>query len=292
MKGIILAGGKGTRLYPITRAVCKQLLPVYDKPMIYYPLSVLMMANIQEILMISTPLDLPVFQRLLGDGSQWGLSISYVSQEVPNGLAQAFVLGADFIGNDSVALVLGDNIFYGSGLQDRLQQSVDPDGAVVFAYRVSDPRSYGVVEFGADGKAVSLEEKPERPRSNYAVPGLYFYDSGVVELARGLKPSARGEYEITDLNRLYLEQGRLRVSVLGRGTAWFDTGTFDSLLAASAFVQAVELRQGLKLGCPEEIAYRLGFISDDQLRSVADRLLCSGYGSYLLDVLSEKREKI
>ncbi len=291
MKGIILAGGRGTRLYPITQAVCKQLLPVYDKPMIYYPLSVLMMANIREILMISTPLDLPAFKRLLGDGSQWGLSISYVSQEVPNGLAQAFVLGADFIGCDSVALVLGDNIFYGSGLQDRLQQSVDPQGALVFAYRVSDPRSYGVVEFGVDGKAISIEEKPENPRSRYAVPGLYFYDNTVVKLARGLAPSTRGEYEITDLNRLYLVQDRLRVSVLGRGTAWFDTGTFDSLLAASAFVQAVELRQGLKLGCPEEIAYRLGFISDEQLQAVARKLICSGYGNYLLDVLAEKREK-
>lgn len=287
MKGIILAGGRGTRLYPITQSVCKQLLPVYDKPMIYYPLSVLMMADIQEILMISTPEDLPLFQRLLGDGSQWGLSLSYVVQEVPNGLAQAFVLGADFIGEDSVALVLGDNIFYGSGLQERLLRNSEPNGAVVFAYRVSDPRSYGVVEFDSEGRAVSLEEKPKNPRSHYAVPGLYFYDRRVVELARELKPSARGEYEITDLNRLYLEEGLLHVDVLGRGTAWFDTGTFDSLVAASNFMQAVEKRQGLKIGCPEEVAYRRRFIDRDQLQKLSEPLLSSGYGQYLQEILME-----
>ena len=288
MKGIILAGGKGTRLYPITRAVCKQLLPVYDKPMVYYPLSVLMMAGIREILVISTPEDLPRFQGLLGDGHKWGLSLSYTAQEVPNGLAQAFVLGEDFIAGDSVALILGDNIFYGSGLQTKLLESVNPDGAVIFAHRVSDPERYGVVEFNENRQAVSLEEKPEQPKSNYAVPGLYFYDNSVIKIARELQPSARGEYEITDLNRYYLTEKRLRVGVFGRGTAWFDTGTFDSLLAANNFVQAVEKRQGLKIGCPEEVAYRQGFISESQLRACAKELINSGYGQYLLGVLEER----
>lgn len=287
MKGIILAGGKGTRLYPITQVVCKQLLPVYDKPMVYYPLSVLMMAGIREVLVISTPEDLPRFRELFLDGRQWGLSIEYLVQDVPNGLAQAFVLGEDFIGGESVALILGDNMFYGSGLQDKLEQSVDPEGAAIFAYRVSDPERYGVVSFDQDFKAVSLEEKPANPKSNYAVPGLYFYDDTVVAKAKQLKPSARGEYEITDLNRLYMEEGRLKVRLFGRGTAWFDTGTFDSMVAASSFVQAVEQRQGLKIGCPEEIAYRLGFINGAQLESLARPLLSSGYGRYLLEVLAD-----
>ena len=290
MKGIILAGGKGTRLYPITQAVCKQLLPVYDKPMIYYPLSILMMAGIREILVISTREELPRFRELLKDGSQWGLSLSYVVQDSPNGLAQAFVLGRDFIADDSIALILGDNIFYGSGLQDKLRESVEPEGAIVFAYRVSDPERYGVVEFDNRMKAISLEEKPEVPRSHFAVPGLYFYDNTVVKAASALKPSQRGEYEITDLNREYLRKGRLQVKVLGRGTAWFDTGTFDSLLAASAFVQAVEHRQGLKIGCPEEIAYRMGFVSAEQLKTCAKSLLMSGYGRYLQQLVAEEAQ--
>ncbi|MBT9585543.1 glucose-1-phosphate thymidylyltransferase RfbA [bacterium] len=288
MKGIILAGGRGTRLFPITKCLCKQLLPVYDKPMIYYPLSVLMMAGIRQILLISTPQDLPRFEQLLGDGRPWGIEISYKEQVTPNGLAQALVLGADFAGLDPVALILGDNIFYGSGLQPLLQSHLEPEGAVIFAYRVSDPERYGVVEFDSHGKAISIEEKPSAPKSHYAVPGMYFYDSGAVELAKNLQPGPRGEYEITDLNRLYLEQGQLKVSILGRGTAWFDTGTFDSLLQANQFVQVVEKRQGLKVGSPEEVAYRMGFISGDQLEHIAQPLLASGYGRYLIDLLQDK----
>ncbi|MFA5508837.1 MAG: glucose-1-phosphate thymidylyltransferase RfbA [Vulcanimicrobiota bacterium] len=288
MKGIILAGGRGTRLYPVTQSTCKQLLPIYDKPMIYYPLSILMMAGIVEILVISTPEDQPRFEQLLKDGSQWGLKLSYRIQEEPNGLAQAFVLGKEFIGEDSVALILGDNIFYGSGLQEKLLQNPQPDGALIFAYRVSDPERYGVVEFDEERNVLSLEEKPTRPRSNYAVPGLYFYDNSVVEVASNLPPGARGEYEITDLNRVYLERGKLKVTLFGRGTAWFDTGTFDSLLAANNFVQAVEKRQGLKIGCPEEIAFRSGFISGTQLQDLATSLEASGYGKYLLQILEEQ----
>jgi len=288
LKGIILAGGRGTRLYPVTQSTCKQLLPIYDKPMIYYPLSILMMAGIVEILVISTPEDQPRFEQLLKDGSQWGLKLSYRIQEEPNGLAQAFVLGKEFIGEDSVALILGDNIFYGSGLQEKLLQNPQPDGALIFAYRVSDPERYGVVEFDEERNVLSLEEKPTRPRSNYAVPGLYFYDNSVVEVASNLPPGARGEYEITDLNRVYLERGKLKVTLFGRGTAWFDTGTFDSLLAANNFVQAVEKRQGLKIGCPEEIAFRSGFISGTQLQDLATSLEASGYGKYLLQILEEQ----
>jgi len=285
MKGIILAGGSGTRLHPLTLAVSKQLMPIYDKPMIYYPLSVLMMAGIREILIISTPHDLPHVERLLGDGSSLGCSFSYAEQKVPNGLAQAFVIGADFIGNDSVSLILGDNIFYGSGLQKLMQDSNNPDGGVVFAYHVSDPERYGVVEFDATNKAISIEEKPIQPKSNYAVPGLYFYDNSVKEVARNIKPSPRGEYEITDVNRFYLEQGKLQVGTLSRGTAWLDTGTFASLLQASQFVQVIEERQGLKIGCIEEVAYRTGFIGKEQLEKLAQPLLKSGYGNYLLQLL-------
>jgi len=285
MKGIILAGGSGTRLYPLTLAVSKQMMPVYDKPMIYYPLSVLMMAGISEILIISTPEDLPNFKRLLGDGSNLGCKFSYAEQEVPNGLAQAFVIGEKFIRNDKVALILGDNIFYGSGLQKLLQENNNPDGGIVFAYHVSDPQRYGVVEFDGKLQAVSIEEKPENPKSNYAVPGLYFYDNSVIEVAKNIKPSKRGEYEITDVNRKYLEQKRLKVAILTRGTAWLDTGTFSSLLQASQFVQVIEDRQDLKIGCIEEVAYRMGFINADQLRALAEKLIKSGYGEYLLKIL-------
>ena len=285
MKGIILAGGSGTRLYPITMAISKQLMPIYDKPMIYYPLSVLMQANIREILVISTPYDLPNFERLLGDGSQFGCQFKYAEQAVPNGLAQAFVIGGDFIGKDKAALILGDNIFYGTGLQKLLLENNDPDGGVVFAYHVSDPERYGVVEFDKENHAISIEEKPKQPKSNFAVPGLYFYDNSVIDVARNIRPSARGEYEITDVNKWYLERGKLKVGILDRGTAWLDTGTFESLLQAAQFVEVIEQRQGLKIGCIEEIAYRMGFIDDAQLEKLANTLLKSGYGQYLLTLL-------
>lgn len=285
MKGIILAGGSGTRLHPLTLAMSKQLMPVYDKPMIYYPLSVLMMAGMRDILIISTPHDLPNFRKLLGDGAALGCNFSYQVQEVPNGLAQAFVLGEQFIGNDKAALVLGDNIFYGSRMGRLLQENNDPDGAVVFAYHVSDPERYGVVEFDENMRAISIEEKPKQPKSNYAVPGLYFYDNDVVKIAKELKPSARGEYEITDVNKHYLEAGKLKVGVLDRGTAWLDTGTFASLMQAGQFVQVIEERQGLKIGCIEEIAWNMGFINDEQLEKLATPLVKSGYGQYLLNLL-------
>ncbi|NEW27509.1 glucose-1-phosphate thymidylyltransferase RfbA [Nocardia cyriacigeorgica] len=284
MRGIILAGGTGTRLHPITRGVSKQLVPVYDKPMVYYPLSTLMLAGIREILVITTPEDAESFRRLLGDGTQFGITIDYVVQPEPDGLARAFVLGADHIGTDCAALVLGDNIFHGPGLGTSLSRFAGLDGGAVFAYRVSDPSAYGVVEF-TDGRAVSIEEKPKVPRSNFAIPGLYFYDNDVVEIARGLRPSARGEYEITDINRAYLEAGKLHVDVLARGTAWLDTGTFDSLLDAANYVRTIEERQGLKIGVPEEVAWRMGYIDDEQLCVLADPLVRSGYGSYLLDLL-------
>ncbi len=285
MKGIILAGGAGTRLHPITLAISKQSMPIYDKPMIYYPLSTLMLAGIREILIISTPVDLPNFQRLLGDGSRIGCKFSYKIQETPNGLAQAFVLGKEFIGDDNVALVLGDNIFYGSTMGSMLKEYTKPEGGVIFAYHVSDPKSYGVVEFDKDGNAISIEEKPAIPKSNYAVPGLYFYDNSVVEIAEKLEPSARGEYEITDVNKEYLRRNRLKVGVLDRGTAWLDTGTFNSLMQASQFVQVIEERQGLKIGCIEEIAYQEKFIDKMQLIEIATPLLKSGYGQYLLDLV-------
>ncbi|MBP6432665.1 MAG: glucose-1-phosphate thymidylyltransferase RfbA [Ferruginibacter sp.] len=284
MKGIILAGGSGTRLYPITMGISKQLMPIYDKPMIYYPLSTLMLAGIRDILIITTPEDQDQFKRLLKDGSQWGCTIQYAKQEVPNGLAQAFVIGEKFIGSDSVALVLGDNIFYGSGFSKLLQQSVDPDGAIIFAYPVSDPERYGVVEFDAQNNAVSIEEKPLKPKSNYAVPGLYFYNNEVVNIAKNIQPSARGEYEITTVNDTYLKNKKLKVGVLDRGFAWLDTGTFESLSDAGEYVRVIEKRQGLSIGCPEEIAYRMNFITKDQLLQLAEGLKKSGYGEYLKKV--------
>lgn len=287
MKGIILAGGLGTRLYPLTMAVSKQMMPVYDKPMIYYPLSTLLSAGIKDILIISTPQDLPNFWKLLGDGSQIGCNFSYKEQAIPNGLAQAFVLGEHFIGNDSVALILGDNIFYGNGLQNTLQSSVDPEGGVVFAYQVADPERYGVVEFDEALKAITIEEKPAKPKSNYAVPGLYFYNNDVVNIAKNLKPSARGEYEITDVNKKYLEEGKLKVGVFDRGIAWLDTGTHTSLMQAGQFIQVIEERQGLKIGCIEEIAHQMGFIDDAQLEVQAERFIKSGYGQYLMNLLKK-----
>lgn len=289
MKGIILAGGSGTRLHPLTLVMSKQMMPVYDKPMIYYPLSTLMMAGIHEILIISTPHDLPNFKKLLGDGSAIGCQFSYAEQAIPNGLAQAFVIGEEFIGQDSVALVLGDNIFFGANMGELLQSNTNPQGGVVFAYHVMDPERYGVVEFDENNKALSIEEKPLEPKSNFAVPGLYFYDNSVVEIAKNIQPSARGEYEITDVNKVYLEKGALKVGILNRGTAWLDTGTFNSLMQAGQFVQVIEERQGLKVGCIEEIAWRQGFITSDQLRALAEPLTKSGYGSYLLQLLKHKK---
>lgn len=287
MKGIILAGGSGTRLYPLTLSVSKQLMPVYDKPMIYYPLSILMLAGIREILIISTPHDLPNFEKLLGDGSRIGCSFSYAEQPKPEGLAQAFTIGADFIGNDKVALILGDNIFYGSGLPKILGENADPDGGIVYAYRVQDPERYGVVEFDKDMKAISIEEKPKQPKSNWAVPGIYFYDNQVVEIARNLKPSSRGELEITDVNKTYLEMGKLKVSTMDRGSAWLDTGTIDSLMQAGQFVHIIEERQGIKISCIEEIAFRRGYINAEQLAQIAKPLEKSGYGEYLLRILKD-----
>ena len=285
MKGIILAGGSGTRLHPLTLAVSKQLMPVFDKPMIYYPLSTLLESGIRDILIISTPHDIGNFQKLLGDGSRIGCKFSYEVQEIPNGLAQAFVIGEKFIGNDKVALILGDNIFYGSGLAQILQQNTNPDGGIVYAYHVSDPERYGVVEFDAKNKALSIEEKPKQPKSNFAVPGLYFYDNEVVQIAKSLQPSIRGEYEITDVNKVYLEKGKLKVSILDRGTAWLDTGTFTSLMQAGQYVQVIEERQGLKIGCIEEIAFKMGFLSKLELKEIAQPLVKSGYGEYLLNLV-------
>jgi len=287
MKGIILAGGSGTRLHPLTLAVSKQLMPIYDKPMIYYPLSTLIHSGINEILIISTPQDLPLFEKLLGDGRQIGCRFEYKVQEVPNGLAQAFVIGKEFIGDDSVALILGDNIFYGTTLADRLKAALNPDGGVVFAYHVRDPERYGVVEFDENGTAISIEEKPENPKSNFAVPGLYYYDNNVIKIAETIKPSTRGEYEITDVNNVYLQQGKLKVQVIDRGTAWLDTGTHASLLQAAQFVNVIEERQGLRIGSIEEAAYRNGFINDDQLRVLGNKFIKSGYGQYLLDILED-----
>lgn len=286
MKGIILAGGSGTRLFPITMAMSKQLMPVYDKPMIYYPLSVLMSAGISDILIISTPVDLPHFEKLLGDGKQLGCNFVFKVQEEPKGLAQAFIIGKDYIGTDKIALILGDNIFYGAGLKELLLENNDPQGGVVFAYHVSDPERYGVVDFDSDGNALSIEEKPKNPKSSYAVPGLYFYDNSVLEVAKNLEMSPRGEYEITDINKKYLQEQQLRVSIMGRGTAWLDTGTFTSLIQAGQFVQAIEERQGLKIGCIEEIAYNMGFIDKAQLEKLAAPLLSSGYGKYLLQLIN------
>jgi glucose-1-phosphate thymidylyltransferase len=285
MKGIILAGGSGTRLHPLTLAVSKQLMPIYDKPMIYYPLSTLMWSGIKEILIISTPHDLPLFEHLLGDGKKFGCNFEYAVQESPNGLAEAFVIGADFIGDDKVALILGDNIFYGSGLAELLQANNDPDGGIIYAYHVHDPERYGVAEFDKGGKVISIEEKPENPKSNYAVPGIYFYDNSVVEIAKNIAPSHRGELEITDVNKEYLKQGKLKVSVLDKGTAWLDTGTFNSLMQASQFVQVIEERQGLKIGAIEEVAYRMGYINEKQLNILVQPLIKSGYGKHLLSIL-------
>ncbi|MEP5256027.1 MAG: glucose-1-phosphate thymidylyltransferase RfbA [Winogradskyella arenosi] len=287
MKGIILAGGSGTRLHPLTLAVSKQLMPVYDKPMIYYPLSTLMWSGIKEILIISTPQDLPLFQKLLGDGKQFGCDFQYAVQEEPNGLAQAFIIGEEFIGDDKVALILGDNIFYGTGLAELLQENNDPDGGIVYAYHVHDPERYGVVEFDASGKAVSIEEKPEQPKSNYAVPGIYFYDNSVVEIAKNITPSHRGELEITDVNKAYLNAGKLKVSVLDKGTAWLDTGTFKSLMQASQFVQVIEERQGLKIGAIEEVAFKMGYINEEQFKALVEPLIKSGYGKHLLSLLTK-----
>ncbi|WP_294825075.1 glucose-1-phosphate thymidylyltransferase RfbA [uncultured Flavobacterium sp.] len=286
MKGIILAGGSGTRLHPLTLAVSKQLMPIYDKPMIYYPLSTLLWSGIREILIISTPHDLPLFRQLLGDGSRLGCRFEYAVQEHPNGLAEAFIIGREFIGNDKVALILGDNIFYGTGLSTLLQSNNDPEGGIIYAYHVHDPERYGVVEFDPEGRVLSIEEKPEKPKSNYAVPGIYFYDNDVVEIAAGIKPSHRGELEITDVNREYLERGKLKVSILDRGTAWLDTGTFNSLMQAGQFVQVIEERQGLKIGAIEEAAYKMGFITADELKDLAQPLLKSGYGKHLLSIIS------